>query len=183
MDVGGLRMQAKYPRHRWILVATAASALLLLAATFPGLFAVEAASSSNQLQIVLSNQSLSADLEDITIDATGPAFTTDIREVSVPVSVPPNGSDMAVIEFDIAPGTPTDTVGEISLTIGGSVNGFATGASLALPISVEVTAPSFQGGPTYLPVLSSFMLVVLALLLLVFAAVWLPRQDEPGTAR
>ena len=176
-------MQAKHRSHSWILAATAASALLLLAATFPGVFAVEAASSSNSLQVVLSNQSLSADLEDIALAATGPAFATDIREVSVPTSVPPNGSDVAVIEFDIAPGTPTDTVGEISLTITGSVNGFATGASLAIPISVEVTAPSFQGGPTYMPVLSSLMLVVLALLLLVFAAVWLPRQDEPETAR
>jgi hypothetical protein len=170
-------MQARLSRHNWILAATAVSALLLLAATFPGLFSVEASSSSNRLQIVLSNQSLSAALLDITIDATGPAFATDIREISVPVSVPANGSDSAVIEFDIAPETATGTAGEIVLVINGSVNGFATGTTLTIPVSVEVTAPSFQGGPAQVPVLSNFMLVILALLLLVLAAVWLPRRD------
>lgn len=176
-------MQARFRSQSWILAATAASTLLLVAATFPGLFAVEASSSSNRLQIVLSNQSLSADLEAIAIPATGPAFVTDIREISVPTSVPANGTDTAVLEFDIAPGTPTGTSGEITLSVSGTVNGFATGTSLVLPVSVEVTAPDFQGGPEYLPVLSNFMLVALALLLLVLASVWLPRRSEQRNDR
>ena len=129
---------------RWFSHALVILTLLAVPAERAASYDVEADSAANTVFVLLWNHA-SASYDSISIDEALPAFVSQATASIIPASVPANGSDLAAIEFDVAPGAALGSTGDLTITVLGSVSGQPIGVVLTVPLEVVASAPVAQG--------------------------------------
>jgi hypothetical protein len=129
---------------RWFSHALAMLTFLAVPAERAASYDVEADSAANTVFVLLWNHA-SASYDSISIDGALPAFVSQATASIIPASVPANGSDLAAIEFDVAPGAALGSTGDLTITVLGSVSGQPIDVVLTVPLEVVASAPGAQG--------------------------------------
>jgi hypothetical protein len=129
---------------RWISHALVILTLLAVPAERAASYDVEADSATNTVFVLLWNHA-SASYDSISIDEALPAFVSLATASIIPASVPANGSDLAAIEFNVAPGAALGSTGDLTITVLGSVSGQPINVVLTVPLEVVASAPVAQG--------------------------------------
>mgnify|MGYP000135506164 CR=1 FL=1 len=131
---------------RWFSHALAMLTFLAVPAERAASYDVEADSAANTVFVLLWNHA-SASYDSISIDGALPAFVSQATASIIPASVPANGSDLAAIEFDVAPGAALGSTGDLTITVLGSVSG--------QPIDVVLGADVVYGVDAVQPLLAT----------------------------
>jgi hypothetical protein len=129
---------------RWFSRAMVIFTLLAVPAERAASYDVEADSAANTVFVLLWNHA-SASYDSISIDGALPAFVSQGTASIIPASVPANGSDLAAIEFNVAPGAALGSTGDLTITVLGSVSGQPIDVVLTVPLEVVASAPVAQG--------------------------------------
>ena len=108
-------------------------------------YEVEADSTANTVYLLLNNTNLAASFDSVTVGENSPAFVSASSVSIVPATVPANGSELAALEFDIAPGTLIGTTGNLVITASGSVGSQPHQVVVVVPLEVVDIAESAQG--------------------------------------
>ena len=106
---------------------------------------VEPDSTGNQIFALLRNLHPTAAFDSISISEDLPPFVSQASASIVPSSIPAAGSDLAAIDFDIAPGAVLGSVGDVTITIAGVASGQPISITLPVPLEVVGTAAEAQG--------------------------------------
>ncbi len=106
---------------------------------------VEADSVNNTVYILLRNLNAGDSYDAISVNSTAPGIVTSASASIVPASVAAGGSDLAAVDFAVAPSAMIGAVGDLGITVSGTVNGQAVDVEISVPLEVVATAPSAQG--------------------------------------
>lgn len=130
---------------RWFSPAVLIGMFLVFGAGPASSYDVEVESTGNAVFVLLRNLHPTADFDSIAIDQDMPAFVSQATASIIPASVPATKSDLAQIDFDVAPTAILGSTGDITLTVSGNAAGQPIDLILTVPLQVAETAPEAQG--------------------------------------
>ncbi|MDG2035541.1 MAG: hypothetical protein P8J42_02905, partial [Pseudomonadales bacterium] len=116
------------------------SALASLGSAFTFAYDVEANSDGNKVYILLVNDNPATSYDAITINNVPPAIVSSASATIIPASVAAGGSDLAALEFNVASNAQLNTVGDLSITVTGSVGGRSVDVDSTVPLTVVAHA-------------------------------------------
>ena len=120
-------------------------ALASLGSAFTFAYDVEANSDGNKVYILLVNDNPATSYDAITINNVPPAIVSSASATIIPASVAAGGSDLAALEFNVASNAQLNTVGDLSITVTGSVGGRSVDVDITVPLTVVANASGAQG--------------------------------------
>ena len=130
---------------RWFSSAVLMGVLLAFQAGPASSYDVETDSAGNAVFVLLHNLHPTADFDSISVDQDLPGFVSQAAASIVPASVPAAKSDLAKIEFDVAPTAVLGSSGDIAITVSGNAAGKPIDLIVTVPLEVAATAPEAQG--------------------------------------
>ena len=130
---------------RWFSSAVLIGMLLALGAEPAASYDVEGDSTDNAVFVLLRNLHATADFDSISVDQNLPGFVSQATASIVPASVPALKSDLAQIDFDVAPTAILGETGDLTITVSGDAAGQPIDLVLTVPLQVAETAPEAQG--------------------------------------
>lgn len=124
-----------------------ATIAFLLPGLIPSVFAydVEADSVGNSVYILLKNTNPAATFDSVSLSENSPSFVSSATATILPASVPVNGSDLAALDFNIAPGTLVGTTGNLVITASGTAASQPVEVVMVVPLEVVASAAIAQG--------------------------------------
>lgn len=108
-------------------------------------YEVEADSTGNTVFILLNNTNPVAAFDSAVINASTPAFVTAASASIVPAVVGVNKSELAALDFDIAPSAMAGASGDLVITVSGTAAGLPVSVPITVPLEVVASAPTAQG--------------------------------------
>jgi hypothetical protein len=108
-------------------------------------YTVTAASSDNRLYVAVYQRDVNLPLENIFIAATPPSHVSSPITIYAPDVVPPGSGRIAGLSFAVSPSAPPGSLGNLTLTIQGTVGGSPVVVNTYIPLEVSTVAPRVQG--------------------------------------
>lgn len=107
-------------------------------------YQVEADSAGNSIYVLLINDNPSASFDSVSVSEDLPGFVSSATASIVPASVPAQGSDLALVDFDVG-AVALGSTGDLTLTVSGNAAGQPIELVLTVPLMVVAVAPPAQG--------------------------------------
>ena len=108
-------------------------------------YEVESDSAGNAVYLLLNNTNSAASFDAVSLSENSPAFVTTTSTTIAPSTIAPQTSELAALEFYIAPGTAVGTTGNMVITVSGTVNGQAHEVYVPVALEVVTLADGAQG--------------------------------------
>lgn len=106
---------------------------------------VEADSANNSVYILLRNLNTGDDYDSISVTNTAPGIVSAASATIIPASIAASSSDIAAVEFTIAPGASLGDSGDLTITVSGTVAGQSVDVDILVPLEVVATVDAAQG--------------------------------------
>ena len=119
--------------------------LASLGSAFTLAYDVEANSAGNKVYILLVNDNPATSYDGITINNVPPAIVSSASATIIPASVAAGSSDLAALEFNVASNAQLNTVGDLSITVTGSIGDRSVNVDLTVPLTVVANTSNAQG--------------------------------------
>ncbi len=107
-------------------------------------YEVESDSAGNSIYVLLINENPSASFDSVSVSEDLPGFVSSATASIVPASVPAQGSDLALVDFDVG-AVALGSTGDLTLTVSGNAAGQPIELVLTVPLMVVAVAPPAQG--------------------------------------
>ena len=132
-------------KYLFSLVVAAIFSIASLGSAFTFAYDVEANSTGNKVYILLVNDNPATSYDAITITNLPPAIVSSASASIVPASVAAGGSDLAALEFNVASNAQLNSIGDLSITVTGSIGDRSVNVDLTVPLTVVANATLAQG--------------------------------------
>lgn len=106
---------------------------------------VEADSANNSAYILLRNLNTGDAYDSISVTNTAPSIVSAASATIIPASIAASSSDIAAVEFTIAPGASLGDSGDLTITVSGTVAGQSVDVDILVPLEVVASAAAAQG--------------------------------------
>ena len=132
-------------KYLFSLAVAAIFSIASLGSAFTFAYDVEANSTGNKVYILLVNDNPVTSYDAITITNLPPGIVSSASASIVPASVAAGGSDLAALEFNVASNAQLNSIGDLSITVTGSIGDRSVNVDLTVPLTVVANATLAQG--------------------------------------
>lgn len=132
-------------KHLCTRALIAIVALASLGASMASAYDVEANSTGNKVYILLVNDNPATSYDTITINNVPPAIISSASATIIPASVAAGSSDLAALTFNVSSNAQLNAVGDLSITVTGSIGERSVNVDLTVPLTVVANASIAQG--------------------------------------